>query len=439
MTHWQVYQPRAAEPWNLRRVVHLHRRVVFGATQLEIERDLNDDPQQAVSRVLSGECRLNGVPEGFDRLAAIIGDSAAQSNNPNRLKAWWIYRCLYTPDPLQEKLTLMWHNHFATSNQKVDNLLLMKQQNETLRRYCKAPFRDLLNAMLLDSALLMWLDAEANRASHPNENLAREIMELFTLGIGNYTETDVKELARALTGLRTRIGQVAFEVENHDPGQKLILGRTGRFTPTDVPELLLGHPAVAQRLAHRLIDEFFAEGVVSSAAVDELAGLLKRSQLDISAAVETILRSGLFFSESNISNRVCDPLTFQVSLIRCFEQFQRPPSTSEMASWLSQMGFDLFYPPNVGGWNQGRGWLNARTVIARTNFIATFASGELASQPTQDFPRELKSIVKKRAPNSTLIKFATRVLLGLPDSKTGDDDNFSTLDELMALPNVHLH
>ncbi len=172
MTHWQVYQPRAAEPWNLRRVVHLHSRVVFGATQPEIERDLNDDPQQAVSRVLSGECRLNGVPEGFDRLAAIIGDSAAQSNNPIRLKAWWIYRCLYTPDPLQEKLTLMWHNHFATSNQKVDNLLMMKQQNETLRRYCRAPFRDLLSAMLRDSALLMWLDAEANRAGHPNENLA---------------------------------------------------------------------------------------------------------------------------------------------------------------------------------------------------------------------------------------------------------------------------
>src|SRR5579871_1773441 len=139
MSLWNRYQPSPATPWNVRRVIHLHRRVVFGACWSEIQRDLSQDPQAAVTRVLDGTCRSEGVPENFETLAQTIGDSAADSGSMERLKAWWLYRCLFSPRPLEERLTLMWHNHFATSNLKVNDLRLMKQQNETFRRAAMRP------------------------------------------------------------------------------------------------------------------------------------------------------------------------------------------------------------------------------------------------------------------------------------------------------------
>src|SRR5262249_56714452 len=142
-----------------------------------------------------------GVPENFAETAEVtLGPSAASSRDPARLKAWWVYRMLFGPDPLTERLVLMWHNHFATSNLKIDDLPAMHQQNKHFPEHTRAPFGKLLNVAVRDPAMLMWLDAPANRKGHPNENLGRELMELFTLGIGHYTETDVKEAARALTG-----------------------------------------------------------------------------------------------------------------------------------------------------------------------------------------------------------------------------------------------
>src|SRR5262249_8090330 len=160
--------------------------------------DLKDGPRASIDRLLKGKARTEGVPAEVERTAKLLGEAAAGSRDPARLKAWWGYSMLFGPDPLGERLTLMWHNHFATGNLKVDDLEAMHAQNETLRAHAKAPFGKLLDAMVRDPALLAWLDAPANRKGHPNENLARELMELFTLGIGNYSEKDVKEAARAL-------------------------------------------------------------------------------------------------------------------------------------------------------------------------------------------------------------------------------------------------
>ena len=201
---WAPFEPNAEAPWDLRRVVHLHRRAGFGATWEEIGRDLDDGPGPSVDRLLRGDSRIDGVPEGFGKTAELLADAAVASNDPNRLKAWWMYRILFGPDPLGERLTLMWHDHFATSNLKVDDLGLMRSQNETLRSHARGPFGDMLGAMVHDPALLVWLDAPSNRKGRPNENLARELLELFALGVGRYTEADVKESARALTGLGRR-------------------------------------------------------------------------------------------------------------------------------------------------------------------------------------------------------------------------------------------
>jgi uncharacterized protein (DUF1800 family) len=374
---WAIYHPTESSPWNLRRVVHLHRRAGFAATWREIQRDLRDGPEKAVDRLLAGTSRIDGIPTQFEELSARIGDAAVIANDADRLKAWWLFRMLFSPDVLGERITLMWHNHFATSNFKVRDLGSMRGQNQSFRTHGRARFGRLLEEMLHDPALLVWLDASSNRKGQPNENLARELMELFTLGVGNFTEQDVKEAARALTGWSVTDSAFRERPQWHDDGEKQILGQRGTFDGVDLQRILLQHPATAKRLAWRLRSTFMGENVVDDAAMSQLADSLREHDLDIGWAVETILRSNLFFSDANIGSRVCGPVEFSVGACHALELFEPPPSTLLLAEWIRRLGLDLFYPPNVGGWNEGRAWLTTRTVLARANFAAALVRGEL--------------------------------------------------------------
>ncbi len=375
---WTPYEPDASAPWNLRRVVHLHRRAGFAATWNELQRDLRDGPHVSIDRLLNGRTR-DAVPAEFDRVAGLLADNAVRARDAAALKAWWLYRLYWGPDPLGERLTLLWHDHFATSNAKVNDPAAMHRQNEQFRRHARAPFAELLNAAVRDPALLVWLDAPANRRGKPNENLARELMELFTLGIGHYTEADVKEAARALTGWK--VGQGAFREwkPDHDDGDKTILGQTGRWTGSDLVRLLLEHPATARRLAWRLCGMLTGEGAVSAAALDALAAGLREHDLDIGWAVATVLRSRAFFAETNIGNRVLGPVEFVVGVARALEPSE-PPSALLLAEWAGRLGQDLFYPPNVGGWPSGRGWLSSQAVVGRANFAAALVEGQLSGR-----------------------------------------------------------
>ncbi|QDV39197.1 DUF1800 domain-containing protein [Tautonia plasticadhaerens] len=372
---WDPYEPDAGQPWDLRRVVHLHRRAGFAATWDELQRDLADGPGPGVDRLLAGKSREYGVAEGFDRTSTLLADAAVASNDPNRLKAWWFYRILFGPDPLGERLTLMWHNHFATGNRKVDDLGLMRRQNESLREQARAPFGDLLGAMVEDPALLVWLDSPSNRKGRPNENLARELMELFTLGVGHYSEVDVREAARALTGWDVEDGGATFVAPRHDDGEKSVLGRSGRLGADDMVSLLREHPATADRLAWRLCDTFMGEGAVDEAAAGALAEDLRAHDLDIGRAVALILRSWAFFDEANLGTRVVDPVPFVAAPVRALELLDPPPSTLVLADWAARLGQELFDPPNVGGWPGGRSWLGGRAVIGRANFAAALVEG----------------------------------------------------------------
>src|SRR5262249_36093218 len=162
-------------------------------------RDLKDGPEASIQRLLDGKSTPHG-PADFGATAKLLADAAVAANEPGRLKAWWVFRMLLGPDPLGEKLTLLWHDHFATSNAKVSPLAPTRRKTEHRRNHPAAPFETLLNAVVHARARLVYPDAPANRKGHANENLARELMELFTLGIGHYSEADVKEAARALTG-----------------------------------------------------------------------------------------------------------------------------------------------------------------------------------------------------------------------------------------------
>jgi uncharacterized protein (DUF1800 family) len=358
-------------------VVHLHRRASFAASWNELQRDLADGPDASIARLLNGQARgpREGSPESFQATAALLGDAAVASDDPARLKAWWVYRILFTPDPLGEKLALLWHNHFATSNVKVNDLAAMRAQNEIFRRLARAPFGELLNEAVRDPAMLTWLDAHVNRKGHPNENLARELMELFTLGTGDFTEHDVQDAARALTGWTLNAGQFRDIPARHDDGEKIILERTGRWSGSDLIRILLDHPATATRLARKICGLLMGEGSVGEPEIRALADELRANGLDLGRSVATVLRSRAFFSERNMRSRVLDPIAFVTGAVRALSLWEPPPSTLILAEWAAKLGQDLFYPPNVGGWPGGREWLSSRSIVGRVNYANTLVGG----------------------------------------------------------------
>jgi uncharacterized protein (DUF1800 family) len=408
---WAPYVPDEKAPWNLRRVVHLHRRAGFAATWGEIQRDLRDGPKDCIDRLLTGKARRDGVAKDFEARAGMLADTVT-AHDSERLKAWWIYRMLFGPDPLTERLALMWHNHFATSVVKVRDTALMRRQNETFRALARAPFCKLLHHAVHDPALLIWLDAPANRKGHPNENLARELMELFTIGIGHYTETDVKEAARALTGWTIADGKFRDDPERHDEGEKIILGRKGRLKGDDLVGLLLEQPTTALRLAWRLCAEFMGEGAIDADATTALAAGLRDHDLDVGWAVETLLRSRAFFADANLGNRVLGPVEYVVGAARALERFDPAPSTMVLADWCARLGQDLFQPPNVGGWPGGRQWISAKAMIGRANYAASLLNGTSARDPEPFDPLALAKRHGRGSDLADVIAFHGELLFG---------------------------
>jgi uncharacterized protein (DUF1800 family) len=431
---WTRYEPSAGSPWNLRRVVLLHRRCGFAATWEELERDLADGPHASIDRLLQARSRTH-VPTDFEEAQRQLAGGAIASSDIARLQAWWIFRMLHGPDPLAERLTLLWHDHFATSQAKVNDVGHMHAQNETLRRHACGPFRELLLAMLRDPALLIWLDAPANGKAKPNENLARELLELFTLGVGHYDEQDVKEAARTLTGWSVRRGRVFEAAADHDDGEKRVLGRTGALRTPDLAAILLDHPATSERLAWRLVTTFLGEEVASDAARAELAAELRTHDLDLCHAVDLVLRSELFFSERNLDARVASPVEFIVGLARALELDREHVSTLLLADWAARMGHELFLPPNVGGWKGGRSWLDTQGLVQRANFVTALARGELAPRS-----RDWTSWASERGGEAGLdasLELIARVLRGAPFVGTAPGaggDPSARVGELLARP-----
>ncbi|MFO1092782.1 MAG: DUF1800 family protein [Planctomycetaceae bacterium] len=339
------YTPSAPQPWNLRRVVHLHRRAGFAATWDEIQRDLRDGPDAAVERLLRPRVDANSAgATPFEDLSRVISDAAVESGNIQRLKAWWLYRMLFSPDPLGERLTLMWHNHFATSNVKVGDVGLMRRQNETFRQRARGPFGELLAASLHEPALLVWLDADANRKEHPNENLAREMMELFALGVGHYTEADIKEAARALTGWSVNRGEFRLQDAVHDPGEKTVFGHTGAWTGDDAVRLLAEHPAAPRRIATRICELLLAESLVTESLIATLADGLHSHNLDVGRAIESVLRSEEFFADASCRDTGGRPGCIRRWAPLALELMAPPPSTLLLAEVTATSLADLFAP-----------------------------------------------------------------------------------------------
>ena len=200
-TAWTAWEPSAADPWNLKWAGHLYRRAAFGGTLVELSDAVKQGHAATIEKLFTGDPAVNA---GWEKLLADLGEKSAQQNGAFQLRTWWVYAILYSPHPLQEKMTLFWHNHFATSIAKVQRPMLMFRQNDLLRRHALGKFGPFLQEISRDPAMLVWLDSNSNVKGKPNENYARELMELFSLGVGNYTEKDIREAARAFTGWTAR-------------------------------------------------------------------------------------------------------------------------------------------------------------------------------------------------------------------------------------------
>jgi uncharacterized protein (DUF1800 family) len=376
---WAPYEPTTDDPWDLRKVGHLHRRAGFGATWAEFQRDLKDGPAASVERFLKPRPTTDEEKQVLESLKQGVLDS----RDAERLKAWWLYRILYDPDPLREKMTLFWHSHFATSNRKVQSIPLMLKQNELLRRHALEEFLLLLNGIVNDGAMLVWLDGADSKKTHPNENFAREFLELFALGLGNYTEPDIREAARAFTGWVRQNedgfrgdSKFHFDPDLFDGGSKTFLKQTGAWKPADIVRITLEQPAAASFLCRKLY-RFFIDETEEPAdeLIQPLAEELRRSKYSMKHVVEIILRSRQFFAQTSYRKRIKCPVEFSAGLLRALEVPRRNVSVLALAVACERQGQELFYPPNVKGWDGGKSWINSTTVLERGNWASDVVWG----------------------------------------------------------------
>jgi uncharacterized protein (DUF1800 family) len=362
---WAPYEPTREDPWDLARAAHLHRRAAFGAAWADLQRDHKEGPAPSVDRLFHP--RTPSAEEG--QILDSLRQGVLDSSDADRLKAWWLYRVLYDPDPLREKATLFWHGHFATSNRKVNSIPMMLAQNERLRRHALGPFAALLTEMVGDAAMLVWLDGADSKKDKPNENFAREFLELFSLGVGHYTEKDVREAARAFTGWSVADGKPKFTAADHDAGTKTFLGRTGPWGAADVVRITLEQPACALFLGRKLYRFLVSEAEPPGPdLLRPLAEHIRRSNYDVGAVVGLILRSRHFHDRANRRQRVKSPVEFSAGLVRTLEVPRTDVRLLALALACERQGQDLFGPPNVKGWDGGRTWLNSTTVLERGNW-----------------------------------------------------------------------
>ena len=363
---WQPYSPSKECPWSRRLAAHLYRRAAFAANWTELDRAVDEGPTVLLDR-LCNPAPPDAASKDFARTIEMLAERIVAGGDTPQLAAWWVYRMLKTPDPLLEKLTLFWHGHFATSDAKVDSVELMRDQNELLRRYARGKFEDLVRGISRDPAMLIYLDSRTNRRIHPNENYARELMELFCLGHGNYTEKDIKQLARAFTGWEVQVGKFHFNESQHDTGEKSFLGSRGNFDGDDAVRIVLKQPAAPRFIARKLI-RFFAldEPAATDALVEPIARELRERNFEIGPVVRRILGSNLFFSEHAVGRKVRSPVDLGVGLLRALGA---TTSTVKLAQGFAELGQSLFFPPNVKGWEGGRTWINSATILGRANLV----------------------------------------------------------------------
>jgi uncharacterized protein (DUF1800 family) len=384
---WQPWRPSAADPWGRKWAAHLYRRAAFGASRADLLEAERLGPEGTLELLLRGRPQAEEVKETLTdvgRIAAARDDRAVFSDG-EQICSWWLYCMLQSGHPLREKMTLFWHNHFATSITKVQSPALMFRQNCLLRMHALGRFGPMLQAISRDGAMLVWLDSNRNVKGKPNENYARELMELFSLGVGHYTEKDIREAARAFTGWHTDGKGFAFNDSSHDGDPKTVLGRTGAWDAGDVVRIVLEQPAAARFLVRKLYHFLISENAAPpDALLEPLCESFRQNDYDVAGLVKAMLASQHFYSGHAFRQRVKGPVEFVLGAVQAVyrrydekEADYRPLRQQVLVHWLGAMGQQLFAPPNVKGWPGGQSWLNTSTMLERANFAGALATGTL--------------------------------------------------------------
>lgn len=383
-TNTQTLQPFTGK-WDAKSASHLLRRAQFGARYEEIEQAAKAGLEPTVQRLLTPQ------PAGdeFTKTEAMLKRSAHDSSNIADLKAWWLYRMVYSPSPLAEKMTLFWHNHFATSNTKVGSVAHMAAQNDLLRQHALGSFGSLLHGIARDVAMLIWLDSNSNKKRQPNENFSRELMELFSLGVGNYTEKDIKEAGRAFTGWHIREGKFWFDRDQHDFGAKTVFGKRGDWNGDDVVEQCLQHDACPRFLAAKLL-RTFVTGTPVAALIEPLAASIRRHDFAMDKVLRELFTSEMFYRPESRAAIIKSPVDLVIGSQRALAARVNLQATAQL---LAELGQDLFQPPTVKGWDGGRLWINSAMLLKRASFAAEIATGnrfgEIADLQQQMKDRQL--------------------------------------------------
>jgi uncharacterized protein (DUF1800 family) len=393
--------PQAADSWTIGEAAHLLNRAGFGGRPAAIKALHALGRKGAVDSLLSAQeapedfpilewaqqeqalAELKAHRESMQQMRmATRGLSSEKAEETRRelfkerqmrdrqrgieAQSWWLDRMLQSKASLREKMTLFWHDHFATSIQKVNQPVIMVWQNDLFRRHATGNFKTLAHAMLMDPAMMRYLDTQDSQKGKPNENFAREIMELFTLGVGHYSENDVREAARAFTGYQFNpsTGAVQHNERRWDETPKTIFGKTGNFNGKDVINLIFEQPQSAKFMAGK-IWEFFAYENPPPKAIDALAETLRKSNYELAPLLREIFLSMEFYSETTMGTQIKCPIQFIIQLHKQLELDDPPKGFAFSAQ--QQLGQILFMPPNVAGWDWGKAWINTNTLLARYN------------------------------------------------------------------------
>ncbi len=355
--------------------------VKAGDFDKDIMRPLNNEERGEIARA-----RRTGDEEAVTRLRAMRQEAERKDRGQmRRVQAWWLKRMIETPRPLEEKMTLFWHGHFATSYRTIEDSYHMFMQNQLFRKHAVGSYAKLLNEIIRDPAMIAYLDNNDSRKGRPNENLARELMELFSLGVGNYSERDIKEGARSLTGYTFEDDRFVFQRNNHDTGVKQILGRRGAMDGEDFVRAILEHPACARFMCRKLY-RFFAldlptgdrqtdqtaQGVLSS-----LESTFVSSGFEIKPVLRRLFLSEHFYAPRLMNDQIKSPTDLVVGLIRSTNCPARDLGVLNDA--MGMMGQSIFFPPSVKGWDGGRSWINTATLYTRQNIACFLLTGRTPS------------------------------------------------------------
>ena len=363
--------PQDTRQWTRRDATHLLWRAQFGASVSEIDRAHKESLSKNLDRLLTPQPES----EEFQVVEPLLRETAYDTGSISDLQAWWLYRMYYSANPLTEKLALFWHNHFSTSSAKVQSVPHMAAQNDLFRSESLGSFRKMLHGMAKDVAMLIWLDGNANRKRQANENFAREVLELFSLGEGNYSEADIKQAARAFTGWHVRADKYWFNERQHDYGSKTVFGRTGKFDGGDIIDLSLEQKACPRFIAFKLLRTFVLDQP-TEANIAVLAARIREHDFAMRPVMRELFSSRLFFSAEARHAIIKSPLELVLGACRALDV---RANLKEVNRVSGQLGQSIFEPPTVKGWEGGRLWINSASLLQRNNFAMALLEGKMGS------------------------------------------------------------